>query len=96
MMDKSKLGKRYDCFKCNTKFYDLNRPVAVCPECAADQADNPVPDPRLAFLEKFKGRGGKRSEDTVDEESEEDEDGEIEEDEVEDEEEEIEGGEEDE
>ncbi len=91
-MDKSKLGKRYECFKCTTKFYDLNRPAAVCPDCGTDQAENPTPDPRLAFLEKFKGRGGKRSEDTVDEESEEDEDGEIEEDEVEDEEEEMEGG----
>lgn len=91
-MDKSKLGKRYECFKCTTKFYDLNRPAAVCPDCGTDQAENPVPDPRLAFLEKFKGRGSKRSEDTVDEESEEDEDGEMEEVEEEEEEEEMEGG----
>ena len=91
-MDKSKLGKRYECFKCNTKFYDLNRPASVCPDCGTDQAENPVPDPRLAFLEKFKGRGSKRSEETVDEEAEEEEDGEIEEIEEEEEEEGLETG----
>ena len=46
MLDKSKLGTRYTCFQCGTKFYDLNRPVAVCPECGADQAEAPVRDIR--------------------------------------------------
>ena len=32
-MDKSKLGQRYTCFKCGTKFYDLNRPEPLSPEC---------------------------------------------------------------
>ena len=51
MLDSSKLaqlrakqGNRYTCYQCGTKFYDLNRPAAICPECGADQADAPVRD----------------------------------------------------
>lgn len=43
-LDKDKLGTRYKCFKCGVKFYDLNRDVALCPECGADQAEAPVQD----------------------------------------------------
>lgn len=43
-MDKSILGIRFTCFKCGTKFYDLNRPETICPECGADQAEAPVKD----------------------------------------------------
>ncbi len=31
------LGKRYKCYKCGTKFYDLNKPAPVCPSCGEDQ-----------------------------------------------------------
>jgi len=31
------LGKRYKCYKCGTKFYDLNKPAPVCPACGEDQ-----------------------------------------------------------
>ena len=44
MHDKAQLGDRYTCYECGTKFYDLNRPAALCPECNADQADAPVRD----------------------------------------------------
>jgi len=44
MLDKSKLGARFTCFQCGTKFYDLNRPTSNCPECKADQSDAPVQD----------------------------------------------------
>tara|TARA_Y100000589_G_C26912525_1_gene530917 strand:- start:40 stop:393 length:354 start_codon:yes stop_codon:yes gene_type:complete len=46
MLDKSKLGNRYTCYECGTKFYDLNREAAMCPECNADQANAPVRDIR--------------------------------------------------
>ena len=46
MLDKSKLGNRYTCYECGTKFYDLNREAAICPECNADQASAPVRDIR--------------------------------------------------
>lgn len=34
-----KLGTKYDCYNCGTKFYDLGKPEAVCPKCGADQRD---------------------------------------------------------
>jgi predicted nucleic acid-binding Zn-ribbon protein len=33
------LGKKYNCYSCHTKFYDLGKPVPVCPKCGADQRD---------------------------------------------------------
>lgn len=61
MQDKSKLGKRYQCFQCQLKFYDLNRPEPLCPKCGADQRENPNPDPREAILARFKGKSGTKS-----------------------------------
>lgn len=40
-MKKNKYGKRYQCFKCGCKFYDLNKPKAICPKCKADQSNSP-------------------------------------------------------
>ncbi|MFT4622919.1 MAG: hypothetical protein ACI8PZ_001575 [Myxococcota bacterium] len=39
------LGNRYICFSCGTKFYDLQRPAALCPECGTDQVDAPSLSP---------------------------------------------------
>lgn len=33
------LGKKYTCYSCHTKFYDLGKPVPTCPKCSADQRD---------------------------------------------------------
>lgn len=33
------LGKKYTCYSCHTKFYDLGRPEPMCPKCGADQRD---------------------------------------------------------
>ncbi len=52
MLDKAKLGTRYACFKCGTKFYDLNRPVPSCPECTADQREAPARDIRALLGSK--------------------------------------------
>ena len=46
MLDKAKLGTRYTCFKCGTKFYDLGRPVPSCPDCSSDQREAPARDMR--------------------------------------------------
>lgn len=35
----AELGKRYKCYKCNCKFYDLNKPNPVCPRCGEDQTN---------------------------------------------------------
>ncbi len=40
---KARLGTRYTCFQCGTKFYDLNR-EPLCPDCGADQTQAPVRD----------------------------------------------------
>lgn len=97
MQDKSKLGKRYQCFQCSQKFYDLNRPEPLCPKCGADQRENPNPDPREAILARFKGKGaaakgGLRMDEAFDEEEAEEEDVEIDEEEIDEEDEEVEGG----
>jgi uncharacterized protein (TIGR02300 family) len=36
------LGAKHVCFKCQTRFYDLKKPVAICPKCGADQREAPV------------------------------------------------------
>ena len=36
------LGSKYICFKCSTKFYDLRKPIPVCPKCGVDQREAPV------------------------------------------------------
>ena len=45
------LGKKYDCFHCHTKFYNLVKPDPICPKCGANQKnakadDAPPPAPR--------------------------------------------------
>ncbi|HEX7707814.1 MAG TPA: FYDLN acid domain-containing protein [Thermoanaerobaculia bacterium] len=32
-------GKKFTCYSCHTKFYDLGKPVPLCPKCNADQRD---------------------------------------------------------
>jgi hypothetical protein len=54
------LGKRYTCFKCECKFYDLNQPEPLCPRCGADQRENPNPDPREEFLARYRRPTGRR------------------------------------
>lgn len=38
-MPEIKLGNKFDCFSCGTKFYDLGKSEAVCPKCGANQKD---------------------------------------------------------
>ena len=45
------LGKKYECFNCGTKFYNLGKPEAICPKCGSNQKDakseeSPAPAPR--------------------------------------------------
>ena len=55
MQDKAALGTRYTCYECEKKFYDLNRPEPICPGCAANQHEDPTPDPRVAVMARYKG-----------------------------------------
>jgi hypothetical protein len=49
MAAKTDLGKRFVCFKCECRFYDMGAPVPLCPRCGADQRENPNPDPRAVL-----------------------------------------------
>ena len=37
----SKLGAKWNCYRCGAKFYDLNKPEPLCPKCGADQRQRP-------------------------------------------------------
>jgi uncharacterized protein (TIGR02300 family) len=36
------LGTKHACFKCGCKFYDMKKPVPLCPKCGADQRESPA------------------------------------------------------
>ncbi|MBI3071245.1 MAG: FYDLN acid domain-containing protein [Deltaproteobacteria bacterium] len=38
---KSQYGTKYVCYKCECRFYDLNKPTPLCPKCGADQRQAP-------------------------------------------------------
>ncbi|HEX9286836.1 MAG TPA: FYDLN acid domain-containing protein [Thermoanaerobaculia bacterium] len=45
------LGKKFECYNCGTKFYNLGRPESICPKCGANQKnaksdEAPVAAPR--------------------------------------------------
>lgn len=39
------LGKKYVCYSCQTKYYDLGKPQPVCPKCGANPRDEDHPAP---------------------------------------------------
>ncbi|MCP4006299.1 MAG: TIGR02300 family protein [bacterium] len=39
---KAELGKKWVCYSCSVKFYDLNKPEPLCPKCQADQRESPL------------------------------------------------------
>ena len=47
---RAKLGQKWACFSCGTRFYDLNRGEPICPRCQTDQREKPkvekTPKPR--------------------------------------------------
>jgi uncharacterized protein (TIGR02300 family) len=73
------LGAKHLCFKCSTRFYDLKKPVAICPKCGADQREAPVVKPPPA---EKRSRASKVVEPVIDEVEvpETDEDAEVDED----------------
>ena len=40
----SKFGKKFTCWSCAAKFYDLNKPNPKCPKCGASPEDDPKKD----------------------------------------------------
>jgi hypothetical protein len=39
---KAKLGRRWVCFSCGARFYDLNKAEPLCPKCATNQLESPL------------------------------------------------------
>ncbi|HEY3172682.1 MAG TPA: FYDLN acid domain-containing protein [Thermoanaerobaculia bacterium] len=42
------LGKKFECYNCGTKFYNLGRPEAICPKCGANQKNAKSEDAPVA------------------------------------------------
>ena len=38
-MPELKLGTKFECFHCGTKFYDLGKGEPICPKCGSNQKD---------------------------------------------------------
>ena len=38
------LGSKYQCRDCDTRFYDLGRPDAVCPKCGCNPKGEETPE----------------------------------------------------
>jgi hypothetical protein len=39
---KERLGTKWVCYACETRFYDLKKPEPICPKCEADQRESPT------------------------------------------------------
>jgi hypothetical protein len=65
-MAKKKLGKKYACYECGCKFYDLGKPKPICPKCGADQKKAPqkevpsAPKAGVASASSPRSRGRRR------------------------------------
>lgn len=38
----SKYGKKFECWQCSTKYYDLGKVNPKCPKCGAEPSANPA------------------------------------------------------
>ncbi|GBF50307.1 hypothetical protein LPTSP4_18320 [Leptospira ryugenii] len=61
------LGKKFSCYSCGTKFYDLNKPEKKCPKCGADQLAKPAIKSRLAALRQSEYEVEEEEEPVIDE-----------------------------
>ena len=55
-MQSKDLGKKYQCDKCGTKFYDLHRATLTCPRCQA-----PPGRALTDIVTRARGSGGRRA-----------------------------------
>ena len=72
----SKFGKKFTCWSCATKFYDLNKPNMKCPKCGADPSDDPKKDMPAAAPATYGDEYADEVETEVPEEPSEDDEGE--------------------
>ncbi len=62
-MATTKLGTKYLCYQCGTKFYDLGRPEPLCPNCKSNQKNAPP----LTEAGKAAARDARRAPEEVEE-----------------------------
>jgi uncharacterized protein (TIGR02300 family) len=53
-MPELKLGAKYECFNCGTKFYDLGKAEPLCPKCGANQKDATPDTPAVSQASRRK------------------------------------------
>jgi uncharacterized protein (TIGR02300 family) len=53
-MPELKLGAKYECFNCGTKFYDLGKAEPLCPKCGANQKDATPETPAVSQASRRK------------------------------------------
>jgi hypothetical protein len=54
-----RLGHKWTCFSCSTRFYDLAKTPIVCPRCGKDQKDAPPTPPPAAKPKRKATRASK-------------------------------------
>ncbi|MEA2603945.1 MAG: hypothetical protein QOF89_4937 [Acidobacteriota bacterium] len=47
-MPELKLGTKFECYNCGTKFYDLGKSDPTCPKCGANQKDASSSEPSVS------------------------------------------------
>ena len=53
-MPELKLGTKFECYNCGTKFYDLGKPESICPKCGANQKDAATHEPATSSASRRK------------------------------------------
>ena len=57
---KERLGKKWACYSCGVRFYDLKKPDPICPKCEADQRESPVFEKPKRARKKAKKKATKK------------------------------------
>jgi uncharacterized protein (TIGR02300 family) len=53
-MPELKLGTKFECYNCGTKFYDLGKSDPLCPKCGANQKDAASHEPAASQASRRK------------------------------------------
>ncbi|HEX3555127.1 MAG TPA: FYDLN acid domain-containing protein [Thermoanaerobaculia bacterium] len=53
-MPELKLGTKFECYNCGTKFYDLGKSEPTCPKCGANQKDASSSEPTASQASRRK------------------------------------------
>jgi len=53
-MPELKLGTKFECYNCGTKFYDLGKSESICPKCGANQKDAASHEPATSSASRRK------------------------------------------